>query len=236
MNYDSSRFTETNSLVQILQGPFLVDCVSVGPDYVMNMLAKAAIPGAFVAGGSCISIVDPHHQFNDIDIFVNNEEAYRQVEQLLVANGFNPASPCIDSPMTGNIINFTNDVSYVQVIPVPDLQSLSQLLSNFDFEVCRIGFDHERIMYGRHTVPDIESKTINLYPEDKPRKFARLLSRLWKYQKKGFEVHDYTFQEIVSKITDSVVIHDPKPLFTMPSMNPPFIITSSVQSATGNIK
>lgn len=156
------------------------------------LLSENMVKGMMLAGGSCMTIVDPLHQFTDIDIWCNNLEAKRHTESLLKMWGLTRKS----NPQL-EIQDWEDELVKVQVIYATSLKSLEDLVSTFDIEACKIGFDHEKVIYGQHTFKDITGKKINVPPVNPEP--VKLLHRIIKYVSKGYAVDPQLIQDIWDK-------------------------------------
>lgn len=153
------------------------------------LISENMVPGMFVAGGSCITIYDSLHQFTDIDLFCNSPDALLHTQQVLDMLGF--------KPMRGNegaLKEYEDGLSKAQIIYAQGLKSLENLLTTFDLSVCKIGFDHEKMMESKFTHDDILKKVLRCNPVSKNP--GKLLYRLCKYSAKGYTVTPHLIQEI----------------------------------------
>jgi len=154
------------------------------------LISENMVPGMFVAGGSCITIYDPLHQFTDIDLFCNTPDALLHTQQLLDMLGFKPIGK-----NQGALKEYEDELgSKAQIIYAQNLKSLENLLCTFDLSVCKIGFDHEKIVEGGFTQQDIKDKVLRCNPvSNNP---GKLLFRLCKYSSKGYTATAHLIQEI----------------------------------------
>lgn len=149
----------------------------------LQMLANNMVPGMFVGGGSCMTIFDKLHRYTDIDTWVNSDEAYTHVSGLLTLWGFTPDN------VSNQLQHWKDGFNTVQIIRVPKLKDLEDLLSTFDIQACKVGFDSKSIRYNTYAKGDIETKQLHIGTQRlKCKDPGKLLFRILKYGMKGYRV------------------------------------------------
>jgi hypothetical protein len=159
----------------------------------LKLLKENIEEGLFVAGGSCITLVDPNHPYDDIDIFTTSKLSNKKVVDLLKAFGF------IHHDSSHFIKVYTDGFNKVQVIDTDKkIKNLEELLSTFDFDICKIGFDNKDVIVGANTVNYIKTKKITLNVESINRvNCASTVERIIKYRTKGY---NYSSEHLIEDI------------------------------------
>ncbi len=156
-------------------------------------LSQNMVPGMFVAGGSCMTIMDPMHKFTDIDIWVTSPEVRQHVEGLLAVWGLAPKHD------HGNgVVDWADELVSVQIIQANELKSIEDLISTFDIEACKIGFDSTHIAFGAYTKAGIRDKDIEIVNRVSEDPVAMIL-RILKYVSKGYTIKAEIIKDIWTK-------------------------------------
>lgn len=189
------------------------------PIHVLSYLKDNIPDDVWVAGGACISILKVGHQFGDIDIFVNNRKNIKVVADIVRNyNSDVKESTLLD---TEDVIvkNYTDDCggASFQIIYNRHITSLKHLLAGFDLANCAIGFDNQKLIKFAGTDWAIENNkiifnvgfsTLNIKT---PNQLSKLISRIFKYVKKGFEIEQSSINSLIVYFCNNLPTTTTKP-------------------------
>ena len=158
-------------------------------------LSQYMVEGMYVAGGSCITILNPSHQYGDFDVYVNGPMAKKQAEDFLKGYSFKKTKQMVDF-----LTEWSDGLNSVQLIEGKQINSLSDLLSTFDLDICRIGFDTTEVLCTEKCERNIADNTVTM--SDKAyNDYTATLFRLFKYASKGYKVSQETSGEFINALS-----------------------------------
>lgn len=161
--------------------------------------------GAWIAGGFLRSIVaDEDDSQGDIDFFFNNEKAFSQMLDMIknppkeAKNIFGYYNIAVETPTDQlRVVTCHSEVMNrpdIQLIRLFWYESPEHVIDGFDFTVCQLATDGEKIYYNPLTFDDIRTKTIRPHRDNVDA--IVMLNRLIKYSKKGYKVSSDFFDEV----------------------------------------
>lgn len=165
----------------------------------LHILSQNMQENTFIAGGSCISIIDQWHQYTDVDVWVTTDKAQKHIETIIGALNFKKTGD-----LTNQIQNFSDDLGRtIQIMRMDHFDSLERLLSTFDITACKIGFDSNRVLLNEFTEDHIKFKVIsfdglnidNLNNEQR----IKTLQRAFKYAGKGYTIGNDEISRVMYK-------------------------------------
>lgn len=167
-------------------------------------LSENTVDGMFVAGGSCITILNPYHQYGDFDIYVNNKRAQRHAVDMLTSLEFTKTNS-IEAFLT----EWTDGLNKVQIIEGKKINNIAELFSTFDLHLCQIGFDHENVSFTKKCENNVANKTVTLSKKAHDDYYGTF-DRLLKYASKGYIAKS----EVVKHLLDSMQLKAGAPVLT----------------------
>lgn len=138
--------------------------------------------GPWIAGGAVRkSYLGQSIENSDLDIWFANPEQFNQAKQQVIALG---ASEAYSTDNAVSYKFYQGMTSYtIQLIRRRYFKSAQEIINGFDFTVCQLATDGQRLIAGENTILDIKNRTLRLAQPCLP---EHIVPRIVKYIVYGY--------------------------------------------------
>ncbi|MCR9214805.1 MAG: hypothetical protein NXI13_13900 [Proteobacteria bacterium] len=160
----------------------------------LKILPDLYAEGPWLAGGAVRRFVSNKPQDSDFDLFFASEGQMEEVKQKLLDAG----------AKVKNTNDFNTTLLHkkllIQLIHIQYYESLEDTLNNFDFSLCKFGYDGTEIVVGKWSMWDLANK--RLVPEDISYATSTL-RRIIKYTRQGFTICSGGLAHILTQVVQN---------------------------------
>ena len=138
----------------------------------------AAFPRSWIAGGALRAFVEGRPITTDVDFFFRNDKEYKDFVDYLVDDRVS------ETASNTTFKTLVNGIEYkIQAINLAVYPTLVDCLESFDFTICMLGTDGDRLYAGEYTLFDIARKRLAV---NRITYAAASVRRLLKYAAQGY--------------------------------------------------
>lgn len=145
----------------------------------------------FIAGGAIRDYFSLGYINSDIDVFFSNEIDFQKALDVFKSLGIKSIYE------NDNFIEFIHNNKRIQLIKKHWLQNPQESIENFDFTVCSVAVDYNKVYYHETFFMDLAKKRLVINKLHFP---ISTLQRLQKYIIKGYRICNGGLLEIVKEI------------------------------------
>jgi hypothetical protein len=150
----------------------------------------------FIAGGACLAWYQGRATASDIDVYFTSREHFdifnTQWSTTMGQKYYKTITSESNNAITYRLQNIDDGRQHtVQLILKKFYKDLEEVLDDFDITVCKIGYDHRRVIIRSTFVEDVAHKTLR-FDSINPQSHKRLV----KYMSYGFEPSAETIRQI----------------------------------------
>lgn len=122
---------------------------------VISELPLCSPNGPWLGGGSLRKTLLGKEVDTDYDFFFKDEEQKKTFEETLISKGYT------QSKKTNHHTEYLKGIVKVQLIHFKYYSNIEEMLDSFDYTICQLAYDGQKLYAGDHTLWDIGRKKIS---------------------------------------------------------------------------
>ena len=166
-------------------------------DVMVLDIVKSMPPGAHIAGGFWTNVLETGfiNVSSDIDVFFTDKEAFAETYEIFSKMGYTgiPLNKILKKHLVVNLLPPNDRMPKVQLIKSFWFDVPEQIVDCFDFTICQFVSNLEELIYNPQGLVDLAQNTLNIHKSHNKKKLIR---RVIKYSKKGFDLSEQAAEKI----------------------------------------
>jgi hypothetical protein len=166
---------------------------------------KISTNGPWIAGGSLLLTYLDKPLDSDVDIYFKNLDQYKE-SSIKLERYFHRLykTEFSDTFLVYALVNNRSKEIKIQLVYYNPKPTATEIISEFDLDVCQIAFDGSRVVTSTTFVESVNNMKMNINI-DKISKPIFTLKRLMKYSRRGFSIDDDNLNRFLSECVGVVI-------------------------------